>query len=229
MFRTGGRAKPHLASPDQTEHLAHALLSDDEVAGATIGIVYLTYLAGAARLMGEWWNNGDVTFVEVAIGTSRIQSIMRTSNHHFMSKDGANKKSAVFATVPGETHTLGVRIAADLFRKEGWDIDLKIGRSHDELVGEIERKGHRLIGLSSSGRHSSAALARLVAALESRIPGAAIVVSGVVADDEKDLRSLLGIDSIASDVPTARAALDRLWQGAVACESCLQVEHIPLA
>lgn len=209
-------------SESQIEELAHALISKDEGAGAElvldataagmdIEIVYLLYLSGAARMLGEWWKNSKVSLSEVAIGTSRIYSIMRASDHLFFPKGKFSQKSAIFAAAPNETHTLGVRMAADLFRKDGWDIDLLIGRSHDDLVEEIERSPHYLIGLSSAGHHSFAELARLVIALRMSKPTAYIMLSGQIVNDAEDKISLLGVDGAANDFDTARAHMEELW------------------
>ncbi len=209
-------------SPEQIEHLARALISKDEgegaqlvldarAAGMDIQTVYLRYLAGAARLLGEWWDNSRVNLVEVAIGTSRMYSIMRASNHLFYPKGTNSRKSAVFASSPNETHTLGVRMAADLFRKDGWEIDLMIGRSHDELVEDIEQSHHYLIGLSSAGRHSSAELARLIIALRISKPTAYIMVSGQIVNDAEDIVSVLDADGAANDFETAQAIMDDFW------------------
>ena len=209
-------------SPSEIEHLARALISKDEGAGAKLVLnaresgmdietVYLLYLADAARLLGEWWDNNRVNLAEVAIGTSRIYSIMRASNHLFFPKGTFSQKSAVFASAPNETHTLGIRMAADLFRKDGWDIDLMIGRSHDELVEDIAQSHHYLIGLSSAGRHSSGDLAKLIVALRLSKPTAFIMVSGQIVNDARDIVSVLDADGIANDYESAQAILEDFW------------------
>ncbi len=137
-------------SDDQLEHLCHALLSGDDHAGtqfirdvrtegASVEVVYLRYLAQAARMLGEWWEEDLVSFGEVTLGTSRMYAIMRALRRESLNEHTSPNRSAVFASVPGETHTLGVRMAADLFRKDGWDIELMVGMSHEELVSEIRR------------------------------------------------------------------------------------------
>ena len=227
IFRVSNRAvelkiKALEPSASQIEGLAFALISkeagagaqlvlDATAAGMDIETVYLRYLAGAARLLGELWDNDRVSFAEVAIGTSRIYSILRAANHLRPPQEKAGRKSAVFASPPNEIHTLGVRMAADLFRKDGWDIDLMIGSSHDELVEDIKQSTPNLIGLSSAGRHSCAELARLIVALRISKPSAYIMVSGQIVNDAKDIVSLLGADGVANDFETARTILEELW------------------
>lgn len=232
--RVSGRAvrkKSQAVEPSskQIEALAFALISKDERAGAElvlgataagmeIDTVYLRYLAGAARLLGELWDSDQVTFAEVAVGTSRIYSIMRASNNLLFPQKKVSQKSAVFASTPSETHTLGVRMAADLFRRDGWDIDLMMGQPHEALVEGIEQSPHYLIGLSSAGRHSSAELAKLIIALRISKPTACIMVSGQIVNDAPDIVSLLGADGVASDFESARTILEGLWDRLEAAE-----------
>lgn len=208
-------ATPLPPSDDQIEHLCHALLSDDDTAGAqfisdarsegvSVTSIYLNYLAGAARMLGKWWEEDHVSFMDVTRGTSRMYAIMRALRHSFAPASSSLTKIAVFASVPGETHILGVRMAADLFRKVGWDIELKIGKTHDELVAEIMQSEATVIGLSASGARSVKPLSRLVLALRIGKPTAAIFVSGNIITEEEDTIALLDIDGMVTDIEAAK-------------------------
>lgn len=207
---------------DQIEHLCHALLCEDALAGAqfitdaqTQGAsdeaIYLHYLAPAARTLGEWWNDDLITFVDVTLGTSRMYAIMRALRRKFNATPKPDGKTAVFAAAPGDTHTLGVSMAADLFRKMGWDIDLLLGRSHDELVDEISQSDALIIGISAGGEHSLAALARLVVALRISKPQAFIVISGNMVDKMRVSIDLMDVDGRVSDIDDAKHLMNGLW------------------
>ncbi|MEO0929483.1 MAG: cobalamin-dependent protein [Pseudomonadota bacterium] len=211
-----------IPSDDQIEHLCHALLANDDQAGAafihdmrsagaSIDAVYLKYLAGAARMLGEWWDDDLVSFPHVTLATSRMYAIMRAMRHQFPIPTAATGRSAVFASVPGEAHTLGLRIATDLFRKDGWKIDLVIAESHDATVCDIVRSDAPLIGFSAGGRHSLQALSRLVIALRIEKPAALLFVSGQVIEDASEAVKLLGVDGMAGDMDTAKSVMDTLW------------------
>lgn len=116
---------------EQIAHLCHALLSDDDHAGAsfiqdigtvgtTIEVVCLEYLACAARMLGDWWDNDEISFMSVTLGASRMYAIMRGMQHRFAPRRNLPKRSALFASVPGETHTLGVNDCR--FATDGSDI-----------------------------------------------------------------------------------------------------------
>ena len=214
-------AVPHDPTPGELEALCTALISDDDTAAAEIisgvradgtppDVVYLKYLAAAARMLGEWWIEDRANFVQVTIGTGRMFAIMRGMRHLFVSNVPAPGKTAIFASVPGEDHTLGVRMAADIFRKEGWEIALKIGLDHDELVTEVERSPGRIVGLSIGGRHSVDALSRLVVALHICTPGTPLLVSGQNINAIRPLLSLMGLDGVAGDIDEAKEQLAAL-------------------
>lgn len=210
---------PTYPSKEELDWLANALIDEDPEAGAdrireiraegaSVEAVYLGYLAGAARTLGKWWDDDKVSFYEVTIGTSRMYAIMRSLQHLFIPPEVDTSKFAVFASVPDETHTLGIHMAADIFRKEGWDIDLMVGHTHDELVDEIEAKTPRILGLSAAGGHSIDAMARLVLSIRIVSPATLILVSGQIVEEARDLVAALGIDAMANDLETARSAMD---------------------
>lgn len=213
---------PHGPSLEELEDLCSALISADDKAAANLigaaradGVaaeeIYLKYLASAAQMLGKWWDDDKVSFVEVTVGSGRMFAIMRSMKHLFSPTFNPDAKSAIFASVPGEDHTLGVRMAADLFRSEGWDIALKVGLGHDELVADIERTPNSVVGLSLGGRHSVDALSRLAVALNICCPSASLVVCGQEIEDIKPLLSLMGFDGIAGDIEEARDHMTALW------------------
>ncbi|MCV3272673.1 cobalamin B12-binding domain-containing protein [Roseobacter sinensis] len=206
----------------KVESLCYALISDDpgegaafvqEVKddGAALESIYLNYLAEAAAILGEWWDDDHVSFHEVTIASSRIYAILREYSYLFVPHHPVEVKSAIFATVPGEIHTLGVHMAADLFGQDGWNVDVLTGRSHEELMADITASPCRILGLSAGGVHSAAALARLVMALRVSRPDLRIVLSGQITRVAADLVAMMGLDGVAADMPEAQRTLEDLW------------------
>lgn len=211
---------PTFPSAEELDQLARALIDDNPEAGAnhikeiraegaSVEAVYLGYLAGAARMLGTWWDEDEVSFYEVTIGTSRMYAIMRSLQPLFVPAETDSSKFAVFASVPDETHTLGIHMAADIFRKEGWDIDLKVGHTHDELVEQIELAKPRILGLSAAGGHSIDALARLVLSVRIVSPTTQIMVSGKIVEESEELVSALSVDAMVADAKAAKTAMNQ--------------------
>ncbi len=208
--------------PLQIDKLARALISDDGHAGAdmirqtraegtSLEDLYLVYLVQAARTLGVWWEEDRISLVDVTVGTGRIYAIMRGLSPLFPLPPPNGKKSAVFTAVPGETHTLGVKMATDLFRKNGWDIDLRIGATAAELAQHIQDNRPRIVGLSAGGEHAVEDLARLIIAIRISSPATAILVSGQIVQEAGDVVKLMGADAVVSDYEQVEAEMDRLW------------------
>ena len=102
-------------------------------------------------------------------------------------------------------------MAADLFRKNGWTIDLKLGAQSDNLAEDIRTHPPRIIGLSAGGEHAIEALARMIIAIRINSPATAILVSGQIVNESPDVVRLMGPDSIVFDFNQVEAEMDRLW------------------
>lgn len=178
-------------------------------AGASLRDVYLGYIGQSAALLGERWENDELTPLQVTIGAGTLYALMRA-----LRRDGAQgpvgdpRRAALFATVPGEQHGLGITVAADLFRDAGWEIDLQLGLGHAALVDRARRARPDIVGLSLSGADRLADLARLVVALRLVVPGALLgVAPGSLSAEDVD--AVVDVDVIFGDAPSAIAQLER--------------------
>lgn len=192
------------------DQAATDIVMEAHAEGADVDSLYLDYLAEAARRMGRWWEEDRVSSVEVVIAAGRIYAIMRGLRRLFGpgEQTDTNRPRAVFAATPGETHTLGVSMAADQLSRHGWEIDLRAGLTHDELVAEIGHKTYPIIGLSASSARMLFPLARLIVALRVSNPGAWIMVSGRLAELEPDLAQQVDADAVALDLRSAEAQME---------------------
>src|SRR5262245_24996889 len=57
--------------------IAAAYMESIRIQGATLGSLYLTLLAPAAQLIGEWWRDGRYEFTEISRALSRLQHLLR--------------------------------------------------------------------------------------------------------------------------------------------------------
>lgn len=173
---------------------------------------YVSVLAAAARMLGDWWNLDRINFAQVTIGSGRIYAILRGLRPVLArSPVKLSGKSALFATVPDEDHTLGIRMATHMLRDEGWDIELAVGMTHEELVEQIAKSDHVVVGLSAGGVRSLPSLARLVVAIRLWSPKALILISGQVVEEARHTVELMTPNGIAANFENAHAELERLW------------------
>lgn len=209
-----------LPTADDINRLCAALLStDDEAAdrfilaarrdGVALDVIYLSYVAGAARRLGEMWDSDKISFLEVTLACGKLYRIIRGLRHVLASgiTEHRDEWPAMFALVPGETHTLGIEIATDVFRREGWDVDMHVGLGHDELITTSEQRSYRAIVLVASSDRMLEPLTRLVLALRIAHPLAHVVVAGNILDHHPEISDLVGADAVIKDIETAVATL----------------------
>lgn len=173
---------------------------------------FLNHVAAASRMLGARWDADTVTFVEVASSVGKLYTLVRAARSAAAGQTRSTdpRKTALFAPVPGERHTLGVTIAAELFREAGWDIDLQVEGTHDTLVARAERLRPAVIGLSVSASSGLDGLARLVAALRLAVPGALVAVAASGGMDADALRRMIDLDLVVTDARQARRELAHL-------------------
>ncbi|MEM6375476.1 MAG: cobalamin-dependent protein, partial [Pseudomonadota bacterium] len=206
------------ATNDSIERLCRALISHDSDESARAGEAilqdhsvedfYLVYLSGAASRLGLWWDDDRVSFVEVTVGLGRLHALVRAIEHPVRDRaQRSGSKRAIFATVPGERHTLGVTMATDLFRRRGWHILLLIGMDHDELVSRITQADAKALGVSAGGAHAAAPLARLLLELRINRPDCRVFVSGQIVQKARSLVEKAMPDGIATNLAEAEELL----------------------
>ncbi|TVQ04925.1 MAG: cobalamin B12-binding domain-containing protein [Roseinatronobacter sp.] len=170
------------------------------------------YIAAASRQLGERWDADEVTYLQVTLAVGKLYAVVRSvgASRDAEYVDPNPRKYAVFANVPGEQHTLGVSVAAEVFRDAGWEISLQLDRSHAELVECVSANRPAVIGLSLSSPMGLDPLVRLVIALRLALPTIIIAVAGGDDTDEDTLRTLVDLDLVITNAEQAQSDLSRI-------------------
>ncbi|MEL6934577.1 MAG: B12-binding domain-containing protein [Pseudomonadota bacterium] len=203
----------------QVERLCSALIDDDETAAARIvfdlnaakikpEVVYLDYLAAAAERLEEWWEQDRASFWQITVATCRLLAIIRSMNHLFEPYALQQEKSAIFAGVPGEQHTIGLRMASDIFRKDGWNVVLLIGLGHNELIDRIASTHVRVIGLSMSSKTSLDALSKLMISIHVCKPYTPVFLNGNGVKDIRAKLKWMDFAGVSDDLEEAKESMN---------------------
>lgn len=177
-------------------------------------VILHVYLAEAARVLGEQWETDKISFVDVIHGTGHLYAILRAvqARAGVGRTEGVQGRRALFAAVPDETHTFGVRLAAETFREAGWSIELKVGVDHEVLVDHVQRTEPDIIGLSLSTEERLPNLVHLVVALRLVRPQAIIGVAPALNMDDAAIQAVTDIDIIFRDARQAVRDLEWMLQ-----------------
>lgn len=220
ISRLAGRAVDDTGK-DADKALVDALLGPGELTamrrvarmigqGVPVAEIYLVHLTGSARRLGQMWEDDSLSSAQVTLAAARIYTIMRGLSPELPCPDGLAERHAVFAPVPGSKHVLGARMAADLFRRDGWHIDLRFCDTGEELLSDLAQMDFRVLGLSAAARADILGLTRVIAALRVTAPHVRVLIAGNLARLEPDLRLICDADAVATDFDTAHAEILRM-------------------
>lgn len=180
--------------------------------GATYEELCLFHIGEAARRLGELWEEDRLSYHGMAVAAGRILHLLKDLRDLAPPFDPRGARSALFATVPGEMHVLGVTMAADLFREDGWDIDLKLDETEAQLSETVQKGGYAIVGLSASSLDRVRALARVVVELRLVSPKILIFVGGYIAKLEPNIAIRVGADGAAWEMERCKGQLEHMHQ-----------------
>ncbi|MDJ0628125.1 MAG: cobalamin B12-binding domain-containing protein [Rhodobacter sp.] len=165
------------------------------------------YIPIAARRLGAAWCEDQVSFTEVTIGTSRLQSMLRSLGDVW-SGDVAEPhevQPTVLMVVPvDEYHTLGAMVATGQLRRAGVSVRLCIGQPMSVLLDLVETFNFDAIMISGASSENLEKLRKLIVdiryALQKPTP---VVIGGAVMELANEIKAITGADHATDDVQEA--------------------------
>lgn len=180
--------------------------------GFPIEAVISSVLCSAARHLGLLWDSDRLTFVDVTVGLSRIQQLLRSFGPAFSANVQRRGEGfrILLSLVPGGGHTLGISVAEEFFRHAGWDVDNLGAVPRDQLLDRVHDAWFDAVGLSASGEVSDDDVTATIALVRdaSANPRLAVVVGGYRFTERPDHAMALGADFGARDPSHAVAQLE---------------------
>lgn len=141
------RAEHNLTA--QVPHLIDLVLNGDDIGINTMiaslaengwdGNAILTNLIEpSARALGDAWLSDDCSELDLTIGLSMLQlagHAVRSSPTPMALRQ--NRYKILLASAPGEQHSLGTSLLADLFTDAGWQVDMTFPDSNQALTNQL--------------------------------------------------------------------------------------------
>lgn len=126
--------------------------------------IILELLAPTARHLGALWEQDHLSYVDVTLGLSRLQQVLRVYGPRLGADVPQDKPHhrILLAAMPGEQHTFGLSIVEEFFRRDGWDVTAEAKLSRLDLLARAREEWFDVVGLSASAECSIALLAPLI-------------------------------------------------------------------
>lgn len=160
-------------------------------------------LAAAARRLGERWEDDTLSFVDVTVGVStlfRVNACLRRDSHASAPND---ERRAVFATLPGQTHTLGIILAAEAFRRSDWDVALQLEADADTVVDAVEETHASLVGFTAGRETSLQEIGAVIQRLKTASRPPRILLGGICPNTLEGAAAETGADIVVSSIEEA--------------------------
>jgi methanogenic corrinoid protein MtbC1 len=189
--------------------------------GMTVESLFIDLLAPAARRLGQGWEDDSLDFVDVTMGLWRLQEVLReiAARTPRIAAGAFMARTALFAAMPGEQHTLGTAMVDECFGRAGWDTTLMLEPSRADLLDTVAARSYDLVGLTVSCDAHIEQLPSLIVAVRnlSKNPAISVMIGGRVPNLNPALAALVGADATAATATAAITVAERL----VITPSCL--------
>jgi hypothetical protein len=136
----------------ENDDLQIELIDDLISGGISLAVIYEKFIPEIAERLGNLWKESKVTFVEVNIGAQRLQRLSRIYENQYLGPMYiSNLEPDILLILPNkEIHTLGLIMAAGIFKKNGANPFVAVGYSNIEIRKLIKSRNFELIGFSIS-------------------------------------------------------------------------------
>jgi MerR family transcriptional regulator, light-induced transcriptional regulator len=196
-----GELVQHLLGPDS--ECAMIFLQSQLNRGVPVEALLLDLMAPAARVLGEMWTKDDCSFVDVTVGLSRMQRMLRLLRQDEAAPDSGI--SILLAATPGEQHVFGVRMAEEILSRAGWKVRCITNSSALELADMVKSEHFDIIGFSLSGETLVDSLISTIATCRaaSRNKSVGVLIGGSYASESPGLTQRVGADYMVNDAKDA--------------------------
>lgn len=183
--------------------------------GVAIEAIFLDLLSPVARHLGEMWERDLCTFTEVTVGLGRLQKVLRENstafgqfNHAGQSEQG---RRILLMPCPGEQHTFGLSVVAELFHRAGWDV-VTCFLATDAAAVMVKKDWYDVVGFSLGSETGVAKLRAAMALVRevSQNPGVSIIAGGPIFLVHPEFGEQIQADAIITEGAKAPSQAEQL-------------------
>ena len=191
---------------------AESLILTAHQDGVTVPHLYEHILAPAQARLGWMWHRGEITVADEHFGSAITQTLMAQLRQHFH-RSSPKGRTVVATSTPGDLHEIGLRMVADLFEIDGWDvIYLGANTPTNDVIELLERRPPDLVALSVNTALTLRDAGELIEKVRenAKIAKTKILIGGPPLRAVTDLWRELGADGCAQSAVEAVKMGNRL-------------------
>lgn len=175
--------------------------------GVSHDTLQLGLLAPVADRLGKLWREDQIDILDVTIATNSLIRSMRFVSIELDRLPGTTEgmTAILIAPAPGETHSFGAAMAAEFFRRGGWQVTYLAAPKRGDLIEHVATYSLDVIGISLTKPDGIGSLTRTIATLrrQSRNPDVVVIVGGPVFVSDPALVTAVGADAAIAAVDVA--------------------------
>ena len=117
--------------------------------------IFLDVMTPAIRHLGDLWDDDRMSFIDVTTKASHMQQMMRRLGAEWQAQGSScGNRRILLAPAPGEQHTFGLFLLAEMFLKAGWDTVVEPAASRENLCDCVALQSFDAIGLSAGSERT---------------------------------------------------------------------------
>ena len=185
--------------------------------GTSLTDIYEQVLQPALAEIGRLWHLGEVAIADEHFATSVTETVMSMLRCPLPGGRATGSRLLLAASIGGEMHGLGVRMVADFFEMDGWDVYLLGANTpSDAIVDAVQARRPDVLALSVISSLNVRALGDTIARLRAdpQCAGVPILVGGPPLRIAADLWRELGADGCAGSASESVQAGNQLAERA---------------
>lgn len=167
----------------------------------------------AARELGARWDNDVLSFTQVSVGISTLLAVNAALRSTSDNAAITRPEQILFATLPHQTHTLGIGLASEAFRQRGWDTKLCFRLSEADILDEVICSKADLVGFTAGRTTSLSQLIMVVRQLQQLPNPPHVMLGGIAAvsnaEEVNGIECVTVIESLEHALKVAEALLAR--------------------
>lgn len=159
------------------------------------------YIPTVARMLGEKWENDEISFAEVTIGAMRLQGLLsEASLSPYVDRSPSVTTLDAMVLVPqGEQHFLGASVLAGQLRRLSCDVQMSYDEDMEMLASRLMRERPELILITCARRETLESVASTVQTIRATTSNSPILaVGGAIKMKPEEVLKLTDADIVTN-------------------------------